>query len=427
MALSNFQYLWNGLTFGAGTDIQVVKEEGLRSIPAIRSQDIAKPRMDGAFAGFMYLGERIPVITLAITVTKNDSFENVVAAVQSAFQPNYDPLAEQWLQFQYPGWSAPRQVKGRVTKAGFPTDLNYSFHKISALPVEFTCSDPVIYDSILQTVQVHLAQSGSFPITTLTANASIGATSLTVANNAGFVIGETIYVDATNTEQRIVSGLTGTTGITISVGLSSAHTSGAAVSGATFPVNLVLTSLSSNVSAGGTALTVASNAGFYAGQTIWLDGANLEQRTVASVSGSTTINLTSGVTAAHTSGAAVWNGFQPPPTSGGALLVNNVGNYKSFPVFTLVGPLTNPTITLASTGEYFTVNTTLSSSDTLVIDMFAGTVILNGTATRYGNVAVGSTWFGIPPGAQSVSVSSTDSTYVAGTYQIDMRSAWSWT
>ena len=108
------------------------------------------------------------------------------------------------------------------------------------------------------------------------------------------------------------------------------------------------------------------------------------------------------------------------------MLVNNAGNYPSYPVFTITGPVTNPTVTLQSTGEYFTVTTTLASTDTLVIDMKAGTVILNGTATRYGSVAIGSTWFAITPGSQSIQVSSADATYVGGLFTVDVYSAWSW-
>jgi hypothetical protein len=428
VALSNFQYSWNGLTFGAGTDIQIVKEEGLRSLPATRSGDINRPRMDGAFAGLNFLGERIVTLTLAVTTTLTNPFETVVANVTNAFQPTFDPTAQSVLQFQYPGWSTPRQVTGRVTAAGFPTDVNYSFHRIASMPIQITCNDPLIYDSQLSTVTNSLATSGAFPLTTLTANASAGATSLTVASNAGFVAGQTIFVDATGTETRTVASISGTTTVVITAGLTNAHSSGAVVSGAQFPVNLLLTALSAPLSAAGTALTVTSNAGFYAGQTVAIDtGTALEYRVISSVSGSTTINLTSGVTNSHASGVLVYNGLQFAPTTGGALLTNNIGNYKTMPKFTIYGPVTNPTLTLSSTGEYFGLTTTLTSSDSIVIDMQAGTVILNGTTTRYGLVTTGSSWFGLPPGGSTVKISSTDSSYPTGNlFQVDYRSAWSW-
>lgn len=428
MALSNFQYQWGDFVFGAGTDIQILSEEGLRSIPATRSGDISRPRMDGAFAGLNFLGERIAVLTLAVTVTKNADFETVVANISNAFQPTFDPNNQTVLQFQYPGFARPRQVTGRVTAAGFPTDLNYSFHRIDKLPIQITCNDPLIYDSVSTNVTNSLATSGAFPLTTLTANASIGATVLTVGSNAGFVAGQTIYVDATGTETRVVASTSGTTSLTITVGLTTAHSSGAAISGTTFPVNLILTALSANLSASGTALTVLSNTGFYAGQTVFIDtNGFVEIRTIANISGTTIINLTTGVDNAHVSGKLVYNGMAFAPTTGGALLTNNVGNYKTMPKFTIRGPVINPSLTLTSTGEFFGLTTTLTSSDVIVVDMQAGTVVLNGTTTRYGVVTTGSSWFGLPPGGSTVRLSSTDSSYPTGnSFQVDFRSAWSW-
>lgn len=426
MALSNFQYLWNGLTVGAGTDVQIVSEEGLRRVPSVRSADVSKPRMDGAFAGFNFLDERVATLTFAMTVTKDAPFETVLSNVAYAFQPTFDPNNEQWLQFLYPGWSSPRQIKCRVTKAGFPTDLDYSFHKIASMPIEFTASDPLIYDSVNENVSVHLASSGVFPLTTLSANASIGATTLTVTSNAGFIPGMVIYVDSTGTEKRTINTIVGTTGITITAGLTTAHSAGAAVSGSTFPALFSLTKLSANVSAGGTSLTVASSAGFYVGQTIFLDTAGNETRVISSIPDSTHISLTVGVTSAHSTNALVWNGLVFGPTSGGALLCNNQGNYPTWPTFTLTGPLTNPRVTLQSTGEFFALNTTLSASDSIVIDMKAGTVYLNGTTTRYNTMVTGSSWFTLPVGASSVQVSSTSASYEDGLFAVDYRSAWSW-
>jgi hypothetical protein len=177
MALQNFQYSLNGLTFGAGTDVQIVQEEGLRSLPDIRSQDIDQPRNDGFFAGWNYFGERIVTLTLAVSVTKFADFETVVSNLTTAFQSVSDPNAQQVLQFMYPGWATPRQVIGRVTRVGFPTNLNYSFHKIDALPVEFTCNDPLVYDSVLQTVSTGLPNPGAGLTFDVSFDATFGASS----------------------------------------------------------------------------------------------------------------------------------------------------------------------------------------------------------------------------------------------------------
>lgn len=505
MALGNFQYQWNGLTFGAGTDIQIVKEEGLRSVPPTRSGDVAKPRMDGAWAGFNFFGERIVTLELAVTVTKYADFETVVKNMADAFQPNFDPNAEQWLQFMYPGWDTPRQVKGRVTNVGFPTDLNYSFHRIDSLLVEITCSDPLIYDTSLTEVAQHLAVSSGTPSTTLTADASLGATSFTVAATAGFLPGMPVYVNYPSggvAPAGVVLSVSSSTTLNLEYATTAAYSSGATVIATSMPIAPVLRNLTAAASAGATSVTVGSNVGFYVGESVTVGSASgIETRIIASFTSTTGITFTAPLALNHAApgtspsttlsaaatagdwrisvasaaniipgmtlsigtstpesrvvaavnGTVVWltsqigtsrasgqnvtgtavgdyvaGTYQFPPTSGGALLVDNAGNYASWPVFTITGPVTNPTVTLASTGEYFTVNTSLSSSDSLVIDMKAGTVILNGTATRYGNVAVGSTWFDVPPGAQKIQVSSTDAAYVAGLFTVDIYSAWSW-
>lgn len=287
MALDNFQYSYNGLTFGAGTDIQIVSEQGLRSIPEVRTQDAVIPRNDGTFAGLNFLGGRTAVLTLAVTVTKELPFETVVSNIANAFQSISDPTQQQVLQFMYPGWSAPRQLTGRVTKAGFPTDLNYSFHKIVSLPVEFVFNDPLIYDSVPYSVTAGLP--------------------------------------------------------------------------------------------------------------------------------SPTAGLTFNVTFNATFGSSV----------GGSLAVTNLGNIATPPVITIQGPMLNPRIALP-TGEYMQLDISLGSTDTVVIDMKAHTIVLNGTASRVNTMRVGSSWFFLPVGTSSLSLSSQDSTQVVGTFTVAWRSAWSW-
>jgi hypothetical protein len=62
-------------------------------------------------------------------------------------------------------------------------------------------------------------------LTTLTGNHAAGATQLIVASNANFVNGDTIRVGTTNPEVRTISS-TGGGKITVSVGLTNAHSSG---------------------------------------------------------------------------------------------------------------------------------------------------------------------------------------------------------
>lgn len=82
--------------------------------------------------------------------------------------------------------------------------------------------------------------------------------------------------------------------------------------------------------------------------------------------------------------------------SAGAV-INNVGNTTTYPVITITGPVTSPTIANNSTEQYITVNTTLGALDTLVIDLYEKTITLNGSPAR--NLLAGnSQWFGAAPG-----------------------------
>lgn len=280
-------FSYNNLIFGAGTDVQLVGETGIRTLPAPRSGDTPRGRQDGSNAGLNFLSERIVTVTLQVTVTFQNDFQTVLALMAKAFQPVSDPTQLQTLQFMYPGWVTPRQLTCRVTNAGFPVDLDYNFNRVNAYHVEFTCPDPIIYDTVLQS----------------------GTTSLP-----------------------------------------------SPVSGLAFPVTFPVTFGSS---------------------------------------------------------------------MGGYLSISNAGNYPTAPVFVINGPVTNPSVFNSATGQFFRLNLSLGATDSLVIDMGAKTVVLNGTAARFNAVATGSQWFTIPPGTWTVGVASTDSGVVSALFSAQWRSAWS--
>jgi hypothetical protein len=98
------------------------------------------------------------------------------------------------------------------------------------------------------------------------------------------------------------------------------------------------------------------------------------------------------------------------------MTVTNNGYYPANPYFTLGGPLTNPTITNSATGQVLKLNITLGDMDFLEIDTQSGNVTLNGQANRNNAVAVGSSFFKLPPGDTILDFTSMDSTRVPGTF-----------
>lgn len=113
-------------------------------------------------------------------------------------------------------------------------------------------------------------------------------------------------------------------------------------------------------------------------------------------------------------------------STGGSFSVTNSGAYITPPVFTITGPVTNPSLTFTATGQFFALTITLGSTDVLVIDMNARTVLLNGSAYRFNDIKTGSTWFGFPPGTSSIAVASSDATAVAAVFTAAYRDAWAW-
>lgn len=85
--------------------------------------------------------------------------------------------------------------------------------------------------------------------------------------------------------------------------------------------------------------------------------------------------------------------------TGNAASATNNGNTATWPIFTITGPCTNPTIT--SGGSGLSLGLTMSAADTLVINTQYRSVTLDGSPAR--NVLNnGSTWFAFAPGTTTL-------------------------
>lgn len=107
--------------------------------------------------------------------------------------------------------------------------------------------------------------------------------------------------------------------------------------------------------------------------------------------------------------------------TGGTLLVTNLGNIPSRPVLRVLGPSTTPRIENITAGRFLAANVAVAAGDYLEFDLDAHTVMLNGTASRYGSLISGSSWWELAPGDNSIKFTSADS---VGTLQLTYRSAW---
>ncbi|MEV6073955.1 hypothetical protein AB0L80_02390 [Streptomyces sp. NPDC052069] len=82
------------------------------------------------------------------------------------------------------------------------------------------------------------------------------------------------------------------------------------------------------------------------------------------------------------SGTASWPLEFGAPGSTGALSVTNRGDAETHPIIEFRGPVTRPALTNLATGDVLEYDLPLAAGDVLTIDTRAGTVLLNGTASR---------------------------------------------
>lgn len=84
------------------------------------------------------------------------------------------------------------------------------------------------------------------------------------------------------------------------------------------------------------------------------------------------------------------------PANGATLM--NSGNHTAYPIVTIGGQIDQPYLVDSATGNVMKLNTSLSITDTLEIDMFKHTVHLNGSTNRRNTILGRPQWFSIEPG-----------------------------
>lgn len=90
-------------------------------------------------------------------------------------------------------------------------------------------------------------------------------------------------------------------------------------------------------------------------------------------------------------------------TTPGAVSVGNAGTASYFPRLRIDGPVPNPTVTLAETGDFIRYNGTVAAGQWLDIDLDRRRVLLNGQVSMRHLVTFGGAWLSVPPGGGTVS------------------------
>lgn len=106
----------------------------------------------------------------------------------------------------------------------------------------------------------------------------------------------------------------------------------------------------------------------------------------------------------------------------GTVTATNVGNFGTFPVWTIDGPLTNIDLENATVGKTVSIAISLAVGDMLEVDFQERTVLLNGTASRYNTLTSGaSDWWELTPGDNDLRLGADSG---SGSATVTWRSAW---
>jgi hypothetical protein len=111
--------------------------------------------------------------------------------------------------------------------------------------------------------------------------------------------------------------------------------------------------------------------------------------------------------------------------TGGTITATNAGTFPTRPIATISGPCTNPQVENVTAGQTLSTIITLGSTDLLVIDFDAHTIILNGTGNRYNALVPASApWWELAPGDNEIRFESDDVSTTDATLTLAWRSAW---
>ena len=328
---------------GPGAGVQVLQVDGLEGLPNLRTQDANRGYMDGSFSGRDFVDARVVTFQLQIMSDNTNSMQTYLAELQQYLMPQRSGMNV--LQMYLPGGRGVRRLYGRVRKRQILIDPQYVYGRALAT-LEFYCPDPRIYNDTAASYTINSLSSSS-----RTYNRQYGYS--TTSNTIG----------------------TGSKTFTVPAGLG--YLSGQAVtaqSQGTPSAYMIgtITSYSSTT----LVVNIPSTAGSTGGSGTFTDWAILGPTYPTAVSGSS-----------------------------GSQSVTNVGNYETWPTFSISTSSTSCSGIIVSnytTGDVLSFpNLTLGASDTLVLDSDLRTVLINGSPAR-NTMSVASRWFPLPPATKQI-------------------------
>lgn len=181
-SLSNWQFQYQGLTFGAGQPIKIAKVTGLGDLAQIRSGDQNRQRDHGELIGLDVYGGRDITIDLEAE-DAGQGAQQTLLTLAAATQVGYTTESPLWFQVgSFPLLAA--MVRARKRTA--PWDVGYQIGKLGVVTVQFHATDPRVYTagSSLTVGLPNPTTGATFPVTYPMTFGSVAPNGVNV-NNTG--------------------------------------------------------------------------------------------------------------------------------------------------------------------------------------------------------------------------------------------------
>jgi hypothetical protein len=153
MVANEWEFSFNGLSFGGALDIGIRNVDGLNP-PESRADITTKQGDHGSFIFAEFLTERHVTIEGDIVGTPGTDFAGKVNSWRSAFQPQDSPIP---LSFKLPGEGAKR-IYCVPARRDLPVDFGYNIGN-GSWAVELLAEDPRIYDDTEDSLSTNVASA----------------------------------------------------------------------------------------------------------------------------------------------------------------------------------------------------------------------------------------------------------------------------
>lgn len=293
--LSNWQFSYQGLTFGQGQAIKVAHVTGLGDLAEIRNGDEPRARDHGQTIGLDLFGGRDITFDLEAE-SSSGQVETTLLTLAQVTTPGL--TTEQPLWFQLPGMPL-LAVMCRPRKRTLPWDVGYQIGNVAQVSAQFHATDPRVYTAgAAVTVGLPSPTAGmtfpaTFPLT-------FGATSpngVTVTNGGNVESRPVLVITGPVTSPSVQNAsISGSPTLTFTNPTQSGYTVAA---GDQLVIDLDLHSILYYVGGVSSGTTPASRGSWLVSGSTWWDlpaGANLIQflsKDSASVAGSLTVQYAS--------------------------------------------------------------------------------------------------------------------------------------